>query len=1308
MSEAKSLDRSEVASNKLSTVRQKYLIRGLRSRLAKFLHRSGESSAQAEAEFARMKQEFEGAMSSFEAQQKSRLSQEVTDWDTRIDDAWHAMEKGTYHSVSKQEVALKQLKVQFKTDRDKEIKSYKKTCEATQADYEAAKPLPQKKMEVRKGEWNAVLERNGEAYVNCEQLLHSRSLRIPSEVLEDTDSDIPDSIPSAVRRINELHKEMEGLHREMRNHAIAKWSEGWRMWAIGILLGLAAGGISYALKLPFFTWLGIGGGTALGVSIIGLLALRPALAKMTRRLFLKARLAWDRSQKTHMVAFKLLEKDCLAEQNRLRDEFKTKLKNLETEHEVTLTKLQKQFDTETENVKTTEHQKRKRTVEKHTQSLREIQTEHKPKFEQLLQLQAQEKSAAEVAHQDKLQHLQKSFRQSLEYVRERFANGIAFARQAAAKQVELTHQLFPKWNDSAFWESPTLARNNDNAIIPLGSMNVSIGDSAASEANAEPLSATMPLFFRLIEDGCLIVESGPNQQAIAQACIKNVLVRSLASLPAGGFQTTIIDPDGLGKDYAWLMHLADTDPKMVNYRVWTQPNHISEQLGRLAHHTEDVIQQLLRDRYKDIREYNRDAGSMAEPYRLIVWSRFPVGLDENAWRFLSSLMASGGRCGVCVILQLDPTLQWPMMGDSRRLDGVGLRLRVHDVPSGEAPKIEVVDPEFSSFPVQLDEAPSDQRLAQLLPKCASEAMAGSRVEVPFVSLVPYGQPMGTESSADGLVIPLGQAGVGRLQYMRLGQGTAQHVLIAGKTGSGKSSLLHTMVTSAALRYSPDQLRLILLDFKKGVEFQAYSEAKIPHADIIGIESQREFGLSTLEYLDRVMQTRGEMFRASGVQDVGSWVRRNPTKPMPRILVVVDEFQELFVEDDKLAQQASMFLDRIVRQGRSFGMHVVLASQTLGGSYSLPRTTLAQMAVRIALQCEGSDAMIILSEDNLAAERLRHAGQAVYNDASGRIEGNQPFQVAYLSKSHQQERLAEIPVGKPFVDESNNSLGRCVVFEGHRSAIWENQAIEQAMELLPSRETSAIGAVVGDSVSIEPAVAIQLTRQAGRNFLIVGSEDRNAADAMAALMLTLTHSARNRLNTTPQIAFLDGSRPDDQYVARLPQLVRTLNPEAWIADVRSSEKTLGQVYEELQKRAAEPDVVRPPFFLTISQLGRFRELRKSDEFSFGGDDSGTVKPDVQLQEILRDGPGYGIHTIMWADNWNTVSRVVARQSMHDLELRILMQMSSNDSNHLIDSPIANRLDSHVMLVHDEASGLSRKFRPYRIEDFESSSEWAKQD
>ena len=148
--------------------------------------------------------------------------------------------------------------------------------------------------------------------------------------------------------------------------------------------------------------------------------------------------------------------------------------------------------------------------------------------------------------------------------------------------------------------------------------------------------------------------------------------------------------------------------------------------------------------------------------------------------------------------------------------------------------------------------------------------------------------------------------------LQLGQGTAQHVLIAGKTGSGKSTLLHALITNLALLYSPDEVELYLVDFKKGVEFKAYAAHGLPHARVIAVESEREFGLSVLQRLDAEMKVRGEAYRAVGAQDLNSYRLAQPDVRCPRILLIVDEFQEFFTEDDRIAQDAAQLLDRLVR------------------------------------------------------------------------------------------------------------------------------------------------------------------------------------------------------------------------------------------------------------------------------------------------------------------------------------------------------------------------------------------------------------
>ena len=311
------------------------------------------------------------------------------------------------------------------------------------------------------------------------------------------------------------------------------------------------------------------------------------------------------------------------------------------------------------------------------------------------------------------------------------------------------------------------------------------------------------------------------------------------------------------------------------------------------------------------------------------------------------------------------------------------------------------DPELSVWPLHMDEPPDADQFGRIVRLAGELARSVRRVEVPFERVMPQKDLYWTFSSRAGLDVPIGRAGATKLQHLRLGKGTSQHVLVAGKTGSGKSSLLHALITNAALHYSPNEVEFYLIDFKKGVEFKTYATQRLPHARVIAIESDREFGVSVLQRLDELLKDRGDLFRREGVQDLAGYRDAKPGSPMPRVMLVIDEFQEFFVEDDVLSQQANLLFDRLIRQGRAFGVHVLLGSQTLAGAYSLARSTLGQIAVRIALQCSEADAHLILSEDNTAARLLSRPGEAIYNDANGLIEGNHPFQVVWLDDSQRE-------------------------------------------------------------------------------------------------------------------------------------------------------------------------------------------------------------------------------------------------------------------------------------------------------------------
>jgi DNA segregation ATPase FtsK/SpoIIIE-like protein len=271
---------------------------------------------------------------------------------------------------------------------------------------------------------------------------------------------------------------------------------------------------------------------------------------------------------------------------------------------------------------------------------------------------------------------------------------------------------------------------------------------------------------------------------------------------------TIIDPVGLGQNFAGFMHLADHDEALVGTRIWTEQDHINQQLANLTEHMETVIQKYLRNEFATIDEYNAQAGELAEPYRYLIIADFPVGFEGDAYRRLNSIATSGARCGVFFIIVRD-TRQTPAAG--AHLD----ELEAHSINLVRKDGAFVWKDEiFKQFPLRVDAPPSEQFLTDILEMVGRQAKESKRVEVPFETIAPEGTRIWSGDSKDELQVPIGRLGATRLQLLKLGRGVAQHALIAGKTGSGKSTLLHVLVTNLALWYSPEQVEFYLVDSRR--------------------------------------------------------------------------------------------------------------------------------------------------------------------------------------------------------------------------------------------------------------------------------------------------------------------------------------------------------------------------------------------------------------------------------------------------------------------------------------------------------------
>ncbi len=376
-----------------------------------------------------------------------------------------------------------------------------------------------------------------------------------------------------------------------------------------------------------------------------------------------------------VVAEQLAEaaRACQALNDYAATEFATEIKRLRDKHSrdrqkadehylPLLESQQKQFDAEvlrleTEFATAAERVRRKRGAESRAEDER-----HRTTREVIETRLGAELNAAEAAFEEKMS--------AATAARDAAWQSMASAWNATTNEVANTfgelraagESTFPAWD--AFTPQRALA-DRVPAGIRFGALNVDLGaitDSVSTDERLAPpaaLAGEVPAFLPFPDKCSVLLRCRDDGRAAGVTALQAMMLRFLTGLPPGKVRFTIIDPVGLGDNFAAFMHLADYDEKLVTSQIWTEPRDIEQRLADLTDHIASVIQKYLRNQYKSIEEYNRAAGEVAEPYRVLVVANFPNNFTPEAAKRLVSIANSGPSCGVCMLVTADTRAAMP-------------------------------------------------------------------------------------------------------------------------------------------------------------------------------------------------------------------------------------------------------------------------------------------------------------------------------------------------------------------------------------------------------------------------------------------------------------------------------------------------------------------------------------------------------------------------------------------------------------------------------------------------------------------------
>lgn len=755
-------------------------------------------------------------------------------------------------------------------------------------------------------------------------------------------------------------------------------------------------------------------------------------------------------------------------------------------------------------------------------------------------------------------------------------------------------------------------------------------------------------------------------QTMGYRLIHQLILRLMHCMPVGNLEIIAADPLRLGTSLDPFLSLLKVKRLFPEQRVVTRSDELENALAQLTDYIEDLLQHKFKGEIKSWSAYNEANSSNPLPYKLLLIFDVPEQLTDRSLWYLGRILEQGPVCGVFPVL----TINKDRLEDSKF---TGLRT-VLDKCSKRMDFIipaEILTKNFSEISVVEEQEfwPAHSELLNFLLLISNQYEKSSKFSKSLTDLWCGSEYWGPDA-IQGIQVPIGWNSDGEIVSFSIGGvNTEHHVLLAGRSGSGKSNLLHVLIHSLCHKYSASELNIYLLDYKQGTEFSVYASPPLPQVKLVATESDPEYGVTVLAHLINELEKRAQEFKSRAVRDFYEY-RKSSLDELPRILLIIDEFQILFSEGRQVAEPAEKMLNQLLRQGRAYGIHVLLATQTLKGIQSLSMGQLiSQIGCRIALACSEEDSAMILGNSNWEASKLSSPPEGIINNSNGAKSANQRFLIPFADRELCRDHIDKI-------NQLANQFGYCnstKVFNGSRlpempEADW-----------FKSRSSETIELYLGESLTFEEIpLALPLINRPSSNLLISGYNDVIHDGLLSSILQSL--DAQNGID---EIIYFNGRSIVPlgafKYLNTFGQ--RPISKHESLATLN-----LVEIFDELQqfRRVVIIDGL-DSIKAFHSGATSFRPMKKDD----------LPSPQESLKKILEDGPLQGTFVIAFADNWKRCNSS-CKDLLGFFEMRVGFCMNEDDAGSFVSGTIGKlkglEKDNRAVFA-DRLKNQVIWFRPY---------------
>ena len=780
-------------------------------------------------------------------------------------------------------------------------------------------------------------------------------------------------------------------------------------------------------------------------------------------------------------------------------------------------------------------------------------------------------------------------------------------------------------------ENEELVKSVRNKFLPLFQLNVNVSSSEDAQAilkkvsenvNKKCSAAYLPDGQHTVDKvGELVIETptimewqggtaGQNfvisytnkTKEVAQARLNQLVLDMLLSLPGRSINLHFIDL-AFSAQASFLTR--NLDEKLYG-KLISSPSEWQQLKDSLRAKVAKSLEE-----YGDVVKYNESKNHVVVPYDVVVITDYQKCLNDM--RDLDALFENGHKGGIYFVLMNNEEFK-----NGRDIDSLLAMTNSYQVFDASNYGNYSKDAFIHCTPI-LDNP-------ILAKACFNYINEGAEQPQMEAASVDYGEMTsgGFEKIDKAMVIPVGSSEQGELVDFTLDTVSHIHCFIIGQSGTGKSVFLHDVIIGAMSKYSPEELELYLMDFKiGGVEFNRYKNEKHVKALLVD-NSDIQITLEILRDISNKMRERGKLLRASGVSNIVEYNQVNPDKKMPRIVFIADECHVMFPtmnsKEAKLYREISEILQKIAKEGRSQGVHLVLATQTIAQA-EISSEILNNISDFYLLKCSPGDSERLVPGSSATTSQLK-TGQVLHHD----IDNDVVFKSAYLPT----------PQAIEIIEKINKKTKGCQNEQFYFVGSQMFEIDDEVKRLLTKRTSIAFGRSI--DTKMEP-VTIPLRNEYADNVMLFGiNDEEQVSRTTMASIKSLRISDKN-----VKIKVINCLPTDQRNTTKMLKdwagkgEIELLNPGSCGAELQ-------QIATSIKERTAEPTV------LYILGQERFRELRMdmeietekpasaADDFGidssmFSAGDSGDANFNSYqkvIEYILRNGAEVGVHVVLQID------------------------------------------------------------------------------